>query len=90
MKERVRVYLDTEADADIIFWLQGQSNKSAAIRAAIRASWGEGVTLASILEEVREIKRILRAGVMPPHTERSADEAPEVGIAQAALDNLGG
>lgn len=84
--------LDTERDADILSWLDKQENKSAAIRAAIRSSWLSGsITLADILNEIGELKRMLRAGVIVSdnETEETRELDPEQREAQRALDSLG-
>jgi hypothetical protein len=85
--------LDTERDADILDWLESQDNKSAAIRAAIRASWlSSSITLADILNEIGEVKRMLRAGVSLDNS-NGQDEpqklTPSQREAQEALDSLG-
>jgi hypothetical protein len=85
--------LDTERDADILDWLEEQDNKSAAIRAAIRASWlSSSITLADILNEIGEVKRMLRAGVTLDNS-NSQDEPQELTPSQRevqeALDSLG-
>jgi hypothetical protein len=85
--------LDTERDADILDWLESQDNKSAAIRAAIRASWlSSSITLADILNEIGEVKRMLRAGVSLDNSnsqEEPQELTPSQREAQEALDSLG-
>jgi hypothetical protein len=85
--------LDTERDADILDWLESQDNKSAAIRAAIRASWlSSSITLADILNEIGEVKRMLRAGVTLDNSndqDEPQELTPSQREAQEALDSLG-
>jgi hypothetical protein len=50
-RKRERFYLDVDADADIIRWLETQANKSAAIRKAIR----EAIRRRSVKETVRAV-----------------------------------
>jgi len=38
MRQVISFWADTEKDADLLAWLDGQINKSAAIRAALRAA----------------------------------------------------
>lgn len=82
---------DSERDADILTWAKKQDNLSAALRAAVRASWLQNdLTLGDVLNELGEVKRLLHAGVMV-HTDNKEPEAhdPETTAAQAALDSLG-
>jgi hypothetical protein len=45
--------IDAETDADLVRWLDGQPNKSAAIREALRAHVrGGGITLGDVLQAV--------------------------------------
>ena len=88
-RQTITFVLDTERDRDILRWLQGQENKSAAIREAIRACLAQGdITLVDIYEAVQDLKR----GSWVPATEgdscavRGSGEPPDVG---AALDSLG-
>jgi hypothetical protein len=39
-RQMITFVLDTVRDRDIIHWLEGQENKSAGIREAIRPIWG--------------------------------------------------
>lgn len=56
--------VDTEKDADIIAWLDAQGNVSEAVRKAIRAFMlASGPTIGDVLQELGEVKRMLRAGV---------------------------
>lgn len=48
-KVTVTFSCDTERDTDILAWRDRQENASAAMRAAIRASWShDGVTLGDV------------------------------------------
>ena len=93
---------DDERDADIAAFLddlekQG-ANKSAAMRAAIRAYRNTtGLTLGDILNELGEIKRMIRAGVVIQNNGNGGDVAdddepldPLAAEAQAALNALAG
>jgi len=86
---------DTEKDADVIaIWKKwGRGNRSAKARAAIRAcESAAGFTLADVLSELDEIKRMLRSGTVVQQVEADqADEPidPLMAKAQAALNGLG-
>jgi hypothetical protein len=84
---------DTEKDADVLAWRDGQDNFSAAVRAAIRASWlHDGLTLGDVLNELGEIKRLLRSGAVATASGRQAEAElldPEEKAVQDALDGLG-
>lgn len=83
---------DTEKDADILAWLERQDNLSAAIRAAIRASWlQESLTLGDLLNEIGEVKRLLRAGVVMTASGAADSEPldPEQAAVQDILNGLG-
>jgi hypothetical protein len=90
-KTVVSLSLDTEADRSILRWLDRQENKSAAIRAAIRAHiGGGGVTLGDVYQAIRDLDRKLQAGVILQDRGDSGggetwDEPPDVA---AALDRL--
>jgi hypothetical protein len=81
--------LDTVRDRDIIHWLEGQENKSAGIREAIRAHQGcSGITLADVYEAIQDLKRGGWApgpGVQAPAM-AADNEPPDVA---AALNSLG-
>ena len=88
-RQTITFVLDTVRDRDILHWLEGQGNKSAAIREAIRMHLGHsGITLADVYEAIQDLKR--RAWVPGPGAQAPAvatnDEPPDVA---AALDNLG-
>jgi cell pole-organizing protein PopZ len=80
--------LDSDADKDILRWLEGQSNRSAAIRTAIRAytTRAEGPTLADVLAEIRALPS--RLSVTAVHGEPIADVGEEPAAAAANLDGL--
>jgi hypothetical protein len=89
--ERVTFVVDPDTDRDIIRWLQAQSNKSAAIRGAIRAAMRERKPVT-----VEELQRVLRSelasvtiasddGDTDTDKGRTGDVDPEAG---ALLDNM--
>jgi hypothetical protein len=86
-RQTITFVLDTVRDRDILHWLEGQENKSAAIREAIRAHLGRsGITLADVYEAIQDLKR---GGWVPGAQAPAAaasDEPPDVA---AALDSLG-
>jgi len=77
--------LDTEKDADIIAFLDDQENTSETVRKAIRAFMlvHSGPTLGDVLQELGEIKRMLRAGVS-----LATDDGDQGAEAQAPADPL--
>ncbi len=87
MRVTKSISLDTEADRDILRWLDAQSNASEAIRMAIRVYLGRGgVTLGDVYQAVRDLDRKLRCSVaVAPDTE-DWEEPPE---AARALETLG-
>jgi len=83
--------LDTEADKDILRWLDRQENRSAAIREAIRDHIGRGgVTLGDVYQVVKEIERKIKAGavVVAGGVSPADDDWDEPPEAAAALDAL--
>ena len=88
-RQTITFVLDTVRDRDILRWLEGQENKSAAIRDAIRAHLGRGgITLADVYEAIQDLRR---GGWVPgPAAQAPAvtanDEPPDVA---AAIDSLG-
>jgi hypothetical protein len=88
-RQTITFVLDTVRDRDILYWLEGQQNKSAAIREAIRTHLGRsGLTLADVYEAIQDLKR---SGWVPgpaaqAPAEAANDEPPDVA---AALDSLG-
>ena len=100
-KRTVGFSYDDEVDADIARWLSElddrQANKSAAIRAAIRAYIGpSAITLGDVLNELGDIKQMIRGGVVAVQSNGEAgamlgDEPdPETLAAQQALNVLCG
>ena len=88
-RQTITFVVDRERDRDILRWLEEQENKSAAIRAAIRAHLGRsGITLADVYEAIQDLKR--GAWLAVPNAQAPAevdnDEPPDVA---AALDSLG-
>lgn len=85
--------LDSERDRDILRWLDACGNKSDAIRRAIRASIGGGVTLGDLHQGISEIKRLLESGaiVQSRQTQGGApvQDNPLVAAAERALADLG-
>ena len=81
--------LDAETDRDIVRWLDQQSNRSAAIREAIRYYMAReaGVTLADVLAEIRALPSRLSVVAIDGELETpiSGDEPTE---AAANLDGL--
>jgi Arc/MetJ-type ribon-helix-helix transcriptional regulator len=92
MKMTITFSLDTEADRDILRWMERQSNRSEAIRAAIRAHISSGVTLGDVYQAVRDVERKLQAGVVVSNNGGNQatewDEPPEAAAALDALANL--
>lgn len=88
-RQTITFVLDTVRDRDILRWLEGQENKSAAIRQAIRAHLDRSeITLAEVYEAIQDLKRggwVCGAGAQAP-TAIASDEPPDVA---AALDGLG-
>ena len=91
-KTFTNISLDTEADKDILRWLERQENKSAAIRAAIREHIGRnGITLGDVYRAVKDLERKLEAGavvVAGGAGESEGDSWDEPDDAAAALDAL--
>ena len=88
-RQTITFVLDTERDRDILRWLEGQANKSAAIREAIRANLGRGdITLAHVYEAIQDLKRCdwVAAPETQVHISTVSAEPPDVA---AALDSLG-
>jgi hypothetical protein len=93
-KTTVTLSLDTEADKDILSWLNRQENRSAAVRGAIRDHLGNGgVTIGDVYQVVKTIERRIEAGVLVAgngEPEAVADEPPEAAAALDALAAMGG
>jgi hypothetical protein len=92
-KTFVSFSLDTEADRDILHWLerQGKGNKSKAIRDGLREHINAGgVTLGDVYQAVKDLERRMQAGATlgcaVPVPEDDWDEPPDVA---ATLDALG-
>ena len=90
----VNVSMDAEADKDIITWLNGQKNKSEAVRVAIRDHLGRaGVTLHDVYQEIRNLERQVKAGaVVVGDTTGGAStiEPPDIAEALDKLADIGG
>ena len=92
--------VDDDKDADIVRWWEGLERRqhSATMRAAIRAYRNTtGLTLGDLLNEIGEIKRLIRAGVVVQTNGNGGDVAdddepldPLAAEAQAALNALAG
>lgn len=85
----INISLNPRVDRDILDWLNEQSNRSEAVRRAVRfyIARTEGPTLADVLAEVRALPSRLSmtaVAVEPEAREQEGDE-PE-----AAAANLGG
>ena len=90
--------VDDDKDADIVRWWEGLERRqhSATMRAAIRAYRNTtGLTLGDLLNELGEIKRLIRAGVVVQANGNGGDVAqddepldPLAAEAQAALNAL--
>lgn len=84
----VNISLDPDKDHDILDWLDGQPNRSAAVREAIRSyiAKEEGITLADVLAEVRALPSRLSVVAVSSEPEPiEGEEEPE-----AAAVNLNG
>jgi hypothetical protein len=96
-KTFTNISLDTEADKDILRWLERQENKSAAIRAAIREHIGRnGLTLGDVYRAIKGLERKLEAGAVviaggaQEGEEEVWDEPDDAAAALDALAELGG
>jgi hypothetical protein len=88
-RQTITFVLDTVRDRDVFHWLEGQENKSAAIREAIRANLARGtVTLADVYQAVLDLQNRSWAPVSDAQANSTAhgEEPPDVA---AALDSLG-
>lgn len=87
------ITFDEERDADLLAWLDGQANQSAAIRAALRAyirlNNGEGreatvrEAVEAVLPDLREtvaaaVREVLANYRIPVAAEYNGDEDPEL------------
>ncbi len=91
-KAHLKFIVDVETDADILVWWQQQENKSAAVRAAIRATLEPEpprLTAADVRQMLREELAQVELAAQPGETHDeptlAADVDPE---AAARLDNL--
>jgi hypothetical protein len=88
-KTTVTVSLDTEADKDLIRWLERQENRSAAIREAIRDHLGHsGITLGDVYQAVKALERKLGTGAVVVTGDADGERIEEPPGAAAALDAL--
>lgn len=85
----VNISLDPEHDRDILKWLGRQSNRSQAVREAIRSymAKSEGATLEDVLAELRALPSRLNV-VTVTNAETIATEGSEPETAAANLDGL--
>lgn len=83
----VNISLDPEHDKDIMRWLGGQPNRSAAVREAIRAYMAkeQGVTLEDVLAEVQALPSRLSGMTISNSEPITEGKEPE-----AAAANLNG
>ena len=85
----VTLALNSETDRDIIRWLDRQDNRSAAVRAAIRATMSSGVTIGDVYQAIKTLERKLAAGVIVTAPgDNYTDEPPAAAAALDALANL--
>lgn len=85
--------MDTERDADLLAWCEKHPARafSPAVRGKLRtAIQQERVSLADVLQEVREVKRLLRSGGVIVGTAGGADQEPTDPEEAAVLRKLGG
>jgi len=91
--ETVSFSLDPERDADLVTWLDKHDRRarSAAIREKLRAGIRQNSSsLADVLAELREIKRMLRSGVVAVSTaDAGQDDDPASAAVKGKLANLG-
>jgi hypothetical protein len=90
VRKRVRFYVDSEHDADVVDWLGQQSNRSAAIREAIRAQMGRAASGGGLdTDTVRRIIReeLARVAVRVGETQESPDATEDEETAEM-MDGL--
>lgn len=89
-RERVYFYVDSEQDAELLAWLEQQSNRSEAIRQALRAHMN-GQPAAGSLDEA-QLRRVLREELSRVATLAASAPPPasEDDELKAALDDLAG
>lgn len=82
--------LDTERDADLLDWLDTQSNASEAIRKALRAySRASEITLEEVYRAVKTLEERLSDGRRWQTTDLVTSDPPEDPDLAAQLDQLG-
>jgi len=91
----VPVSMDSDADRDLLQWLDQQENRSGAVREALRAYIDRsGVTLGDVYQAVRDLERKLQTGAVVSRTPDDCDsgtgwqEPPGVAEALDALADL--
>ena len=91
----VPISMDSEADRDLLQWLEQQENRSGAVREALRAYIDRsGVTLGDVYRVVRDLERKLQTGAFESRTPDDSDsgngwqEPPGVAEALDALADL--
>ena len=90
-KTILSISLDSEADKDILRWVDSldKGEKSAGIRDAIRAHiGGGGVTLGDIFQAVKDLERKVQSGVVIHQASGDDLDDAEPAEAVAALDAL--
>ena len=91
-KRAITFSVDTEDDRDLIRWIEGQGNRSDAIRSAIRAFVTNNVTLGDVYQEIADIKRLVRSAALVAAQEDGdgpEPDDPEVARVEGILDGLG-
>jgi len=86
------VSMDSEADRDLLRWLERQDNRSAAVREVLRAHLGGGdVTLGDVYRAVQDLRAEIRSRTIAAGSLRSGEVAAvdEPAAAAAALEQLG-
>jgi hypothetical protein len=88
------ITFDTERDADLLAWLEGQKNQAEAVRAALRAAiapQASTVTLDQVYRAIQELKSKIQSGpvMVQAETETQNGDAPGTEAAAMALDSLG-
>jgi hypothetical protein len=92
-KRRLVFVINTDDDADILDWWEQQDNKSAAVRAAIRATMGvkpapaaEPVTVAVLRQVIRE--ELAQVELQAAHTDPESDATATEDVDPAAAARL--
>jgi hypothetical protein len=82
--------LDSERDADLLVWLDNQSNASEAIRKALRAySCASEITLEEVYRAVKTLEKRLSEGRHWQPIDPVSSDPPEDPDLAAQLDQLG-